>query len=125
MVKAEYVFLPYTPQAAILTAGNLEIESSTLVSTAAGYEQSLAGIHSNAVISTQGNPTVYGKVTSTGASTAGSNRFYSNPGGTVAKAPTASIPRVNARALTPVLGHGVGLTCFSQASGGEGFVGGR
>lgn len=99
MVKAEYVFLPYSPQAAILTSGNLEIESSTLVSTATGYDPSLAGVHSNGVITTQGNPTVWGKVTSTGDSTSSSNRFYSNPGGTVASAPTASIPRVNVRSF--------------------------
>lgn len=99
MVKAEYVFLPYSPQAAILTAGNLEIESSTTVSTAVGYEPSLAGVHSNGVITTQGNPTVYGKVTSTGASTASSNRFYSNAGGSVASAPTATIPKVNVRSF--------------------------
>jgi hypothetical protein len=99
MVKAEYVFLPYSPKAAILTSGDLEIESSTLVSTAEGYEQSLAGVHSNGVITTQGNPTVWGRVTSTGDSTSGSNRFYSNDGGTVASAPTASIPRVNVRSF--------------------------
>ena len=29
------------------------------------------------------------------------------------------------RALTPVLGHGVGLACVSEASSGESFVGGR
>ncbi len=99
MVKAEYVFLPYSPEAAILTSGNLEIESSTLVSTATGYDPSLAGVHSNGIITTQGNPTVWGKVTSTGESTSGSNRFFSNPGGTVGSAPTASIPRVNVRSF--------------------------
>jgi hypothetical protein len=99
MVKAEYVFLPYAPQAAILTSGDLEVESSTTVTTAAGYDTSIAGVHSNGVITTQGNPTVTGKVTSTGTSTASSNRFYSNPGGAVASAPTASVPRVNARSF--------------------------
>lgn len=99
LVKAEYVFLPYAPEAAILTAGNLRIESSTTVSTASGYEPSRAGVHSNGVITTSGNPTVYGPVTSTGTSTGSSNRFYSNDGGQVASAPRASIPRVSAAAF--------------------------
>ncbi len=99
LVKVEYVFLPYTPQNAILTAGNLAISSSTTVTTAAGYPPELAGIHSNGTITTQGNPTVYGMVTSTGPSTASSNRFYSNPGGSVANAPTNTVPRVSARSF--------------------------
>lgn len=99
LVKVEYVFLPYTPQNAILTAGNLAISSSTTVTTAAGYPPELAGIHSNGTITTQGNPTVYGMVTSTGPSTASSNRFYSNPGGSVTNAPTNSVPRVSARSF--------------------------
>lgn len=99
MVKAEYVFLPYAAQSAILTSGNLRIESSTLVSTATGYNPALAGVHSNGVISAVGNPTVYGAVTSTGTSTASSTRFMSNDGGQVSTAPRVSIPRVNARSF--------------------------
>lgn len=99
MVKAEYVFLPYSPQAAILTSGNLKIESSTTVTTATGYDPTIAGVHSNGVITTQGNPTVTGMVTSTGESTANSNRFSVNPGGQVGSAPRANLPRVNARSF--------------------------
>lgn len=99
LVKAEYVFLPYVPQQAILTSGNLMIDSSTTVSAATGYDPSVAGVHSNGVISTVGNPAVYGKVTSTGTSSAQSNRFYSNPDGSVASAPTNTVPRVSARSF--------------------------
>jgi hypothetical protein len=99
MVKAEYIFLPYAPQAAILTSGDLKFESSTLVSTAAGYDPSLAGVHSNGVITTAGNPTVYGKVTSTGESTGSSTKFYGNEDGAVARSPAVSIPRVNVRSF--------------------------
>lgn len=99
MVKAEYVFLPYAAQSAILTSGNLKIESSTLVSTASGYDAEMAGVHSNGVISTVGNPTVWGPVSSTGTSTASSNNFMSNEGGSVTSAPRVSIPRVNARSF--------------------------
>ncbi len=99
LVKVEYVFLPYTPQQAILTAGNLALSSSTLVSTAAGYDASLAGVHSNGTISTTGNPTVYGMVTSVGTSSASSTKFYANPGGSVTTAPTVTVPRVSARSF--------------------------
>lgn len=99
MVKAEYVFLPYAPQQAILTSGNLMIDSSTTVSAAAGYDPSVAGVHSNGVITTVGNPTVYGQVTSTGTSTAQSNNFVANPDGAVGTAPTNTVPRVSARSF--------------------------
>ena len=99
LVKAEYVFLPYAPKQAILTSGNLTIDSSTTVSAAAGYDPSVAGVHSNGTINTVGNPTVYGQVTSTGTSSAQSNRFYANSGGTVASAPTNTVPRVSARSF--------------------------
>jgi hypothetical protein len=99
LVKVEYVFLPYTPQQAILTNGNLALSSSTLVSTAAGYDASLAAVHSNGTISTTGNPTVYGMVTSVGDSSASSNNFYANPGGAVTEAPTVAVPRVSARSF--------------------------
>lgn len=99
MVKAEYVFLPYAPQQAILTSGDLMLDSSTLVSAATGYDPSTAGVHSNGVVTTIGNPAVYGRVTSTGTSTAQSNRFYANSGGSVVKAPTTYVPRVSARSF--------------------------
>ena len=99
LVKAEYVFLPYQPGQAILTGGDLIIDSSTYVAAAEGYEDSSAGAHSNGVITVNGNPTVYGPVSSTGtssASSASSDRFYSNEGGAVTTAPMVSIPTVNA-----------------------------
>lgn len=101
LVKAEYVFLPYAPKNAILTSGDLELESSTKVTTATGpgYSPTSAGVHSNGVITTLGNPEVYGQVTSTGTSTASSDRFYANEGGSVAFSVTQPVPRVSARSF--------------------------
>lgn len=99
LVKAEYVLLPYAPKHAILTAGSLHLDSSTTVGVANGFDGLLSGVHANGVITTTGNPTVSGPVTSAGVSTASSNRFQANPGGAVTRAPTVAVPRVNARSF--------------------------
>ncbi|MDP4014769.1 MAG: hypothetical protein U0990_04665 [Candidatus Nanopelagicales bacterium] len=96
LVKVEYQFLPYSPTLAVLTQGNLEIDSSATVTTAGGADPSLAGAHANGQITTTGNPIVEGLVTSTGSSTATSNNFNSNPGGTVPQAPRVTVPRISA-----------------------------
>ena len=99
LLKAEYIFAPYRPTNAVLTGSNLTIGSSTTV-TSAGADPSLASVHANgSVFVTNGNPTVYGPVSSTGSSTASSNNFYSNPGGAVKPAPLVSVPQVSARTL--------------------------
>lgn len=101
LIKVEYIFLPYAPAHAILASGNLDLDSSTLVTTAAGFDATLAQVHTNGTLSTDGNPTVYGLVSSTEASSASSNRFYANTetSGTVAQRPTVTIPRVSAESF--------------------------
>lgn len=96
LIKVEYLFLPYAPSHAILTSGSLDLSASTLVTTAAGFTPSLAQVHANGVVTTSGNPAVYGLVSSTGESTASSNRFYANDGTSVVQRPTVNIPRVSA-----------------------------
>lgn len=98
LIKAEYLFTPYAPSHAILTSGNLALDSSTTVTSAPPNDPSLAAVHSNGTVSVlSGNPTVYGPVTqgSTGA-TASSNNFYANPGNAVVGAPKQSIPYAGA-----------------------------
>ena len=94
LVKAEYIFMPYRPTHAILSGGDLEISSSTLVRPAAGVDPDTAGVHSNGVITGVGNPTVEGPVTSNGTPTWTSGNFL---GGTVTQQPVVAIPYVSAR----------------------------
>ena len=75
--------MPYRPTHAVLTGGDTIIDSSTTVTAAYGVDPLLASVHSNATISTNGNPAVSGPVTSTAGSTANSNNFTANPGGDV------------------------------------------
>ena len=96
LVKSEYIFMPYRPLHAILTAGPLAISASTTVTAAYGVPLSMASVHSNATISGTGNPSVSGPVTSTQPSTFSSNNFASNPGNTVGTLGVQQIPSVNA-----------------------------
>jgi len=100
LLKAEYLFVPYRPQQAILSSGPVTLGSSTTVTSAPPNDPALAGVHSNATVSVEtGNPTVYGPVSSTQVSTDSSNRFYANTatGGAVAQTAAIRIPAVNAR----------------------------
>lgn len=99
LVKDEYIFMPFRPNFAILTGGDLAISSSTTVTTTDTADPGLAAVHANGSITASGNPTVYGPVTSTGDSTATSNKFYANSGGSVNSAPTQAIPFISARGL--------------------------
>ena len=94
LLKAEYLFTPYAPSHAILTAGDMILESSTKVTTAPPNDPALAAVHSNGAILIQsGNPIVFGPVTQSGAGpTASSNKFHANTGGAVNGAPTHGIP---------------------------------
>ena len=80
LLKAEYLFTPYTPNA-ILTSGNLEIGSSTTVTSAPPADPALAAVHTNGNLTvTNGNPTVYGKVSQAGTGAlASSNKFPRTP----------------------------------------------
>ncbi len=100
LVKNEYIFMPFRPQFAILSGGDLEISSSTTVTAVAGADPSLAQVHANGVVTVpNGNPTVYGEVTSTDTSTATSNKFYGNSGGAVASKPSQALPFISAAGL--------------------------
>lgn len=99
LIKAEYLFSPYAPSDAVLTACDLEIDSSTTITTAAGSDPTLAAVHSNCKISTQGNPTATGPVSSTGQSNTSSNKFSANTGGTVTNTPAETIPVISAREI--------------------------
>jgi hypothetical protein len=101
LIKSEYLFLPYKPSNAILTGQNLLINASTKVTTAPGYDASLANIHANGGITVEsGNPIVYGQVSSSVDSTGqSSNKFYANTGGKVITSPAQPIPTVSALAV--------------------------
>jgi Tfp pilus assembly protein PilX len=98
LVKAEYLFAPYAPNDAVLTGCDLEIDSSTTVTTVPGEDPKLAAIHSNCTISVpNGNPTATGPVSSTGSSSASSNKFTDNTGGQVSNTPAETVPPITAR----------------------------
>jgi hypothetical protein len=111
-LKSEYLFRPYAPSDAILTQGNVELDSSTTVRSAPPNPDTLASVHSNGNVTVNnGNPTVYGPVSQSGSgSLVSSNRFYSNTNGNVTKTVTESLPTVDAAAVwggshaTPVVG---------------------
>ncbi|MBC7306282.1 MAG: hypothetical protein H5T80_05005 [Dietzia sp.] len=96
VVKTEYIFMPYRPTHAILAGGDLELSSSTLVTGVDAAATAMAGVHTNGSLSSNGNPTVYGPVTSTGPSSATSTRFYGNDGTTAEHQPTVAIRPVSA-----------------------------
>jgi hypothetical protein len=98
LLKSEYLFLPYKPSNAILTGGNLLMNSSTTVTSAPGSDPALASVHSNGTVTVDnGNPIVYGTVSSSVDSGGqSSNKFYSNTGGTVSLTPVEPIPSVKA-----------------------------
>lgn len=99
LLKSEYIFAPYRPQEAVLTGGDLTIASSTTVQTASSGDASLAGVHSNGVITLSGNPTVSGLVSSSGVSSGSSSHFASPPnasGGGITNSPPEPVPNVSA-----------------------------
>ncbi len=100
LVKAEYIFAPYSPSNAILTGGDLELGSSTTVSTAGqacpgSGGPYLAGVHTNGALTVNtGNPTVCGPVSASTDSTGqSSNNFYdpTNTSGTIATSVRQSV----------------------------------
>lgn len=99
MLKAEYLFTPYAPAHAILTGGDVLLDSSTKVTTVPGADPVLAAVHSNGnVLVASGNPTVYGQVTQSAQNPTGSsNNFLANAGGNITGAVQESIPFTGAR----------------------------
>jgi hypothetical protein len=98
LIKAEYLFTPYAPSNAVLTGCNLQLDSSTTVQSIPGADPTLAAVHSNCTVSVpNGNPTVTGPVSSTGSSSASSNKFTDNTGGKVTTTPTQDVPVISAQ----------------------------
>ncbi len=104
-LRVDYQFLPYKPQHAILTSGDMSLDSSTLVTTAGASTggacdvtgSELAAVHTNSTFATvTGNPTVCGLVSSTDESSGSSNRFEINAGGAITTKPPVYIPTVSA-----------------------------
>lgn len=96
-VKAEFLFAPYKPDNAILTGGDLELSSSTTVTSATSGAAAQASVHSNGNITVGGgNPTVTGAVTMSGSgSLPNSNNFAA---GTTRSA-QLSLPSISARTV--------------------------
>ena len=101
LIKAEYLFTPYAPMHAILTSGNLVLDSSTKVTSAPPNSPSLAAVHTNGtIIVGSGNPTVSGRVTQSGPNpTATSNKFALNTSNKVLGAARQNIPYEGAIAV--------------------------
>ena len=101
LIKAEYLFTPYAPMHAILTSGNLVLDSSTTVTSAPPNSPSLAAVHTNGTITVGGgNPSVSGPVTQSSENpTATSNNFAMNASNTVTGAARENIPYEGARAV--------------------------
>jgi hypothetical protein len=95
MIKTEYLFSPYKPSNAVLTGGDLEIDSSTTVTTAPGADPTLAAVHSNGNITVDsGNPAVSGPVSQSGSgSLYASNNFL---GGATTLSAAQTVPRISA-----------------------------
>lgn len=94
LLKAEYLFTPYSPSHAILTGGDLTLNSSTTVTAAPPNSPSLAAVHTNGTLSvSSGNPSVSGLVTQSADNpTAASNNFSANTGDDVVGAAKQPIP---------------------------------
>ena len=101
LIKAEYLFTPYSPAFAILTGGDIILDSSTTVTSAPPNSPALAAVHTNGAITvSSGNPTVAGTVTqSSSGPSASSNKFAGNSGGNVTGAARQNIPFEGAQAV--------------------------
>ena len=98
LIKSEYIFGPYKPTNAVLTGGNLEIDSSTTVTTSGSADPTLAAVHSNGTITVGGgNPTVTGPVSQSGSGgLPSSNNFL---GTTATLSATQSMPSISAASV--------------------------
>ncbi len=96
-LKVEYIFAPYKPGNAILTAGNLKFSSSVTVDVTLAAVGGSANVHTNGSVDGSGcAQTVKGTVTSSGSYTVcGSVGSSGSGGGT----PLQSVPEVKPRYL--------------------------
>jgi len=97
LLKVEYLFAPYKPGNAILTAGNLNFSSSVTVDVSLAASGGTANVHTNGEASGTGcSQTVNGSVTSSGDYSVCGSVGNSDSGG---NKPLESVPEVNARYL--------------------------
>lgn len=116
VVKSEYLFAPYRPTNAVLTGGALEIDSSTLVTTADGVDPTLAAVHSNSSVTVGGgNPTVTGPVSASTTASGSSNNFL---GGTIAISPPQGLPVFTAATVYRQRAEAAGSTWHDLCSDG-------
>lgn len=99
LLKSEFIFGPYQPTNAVLTGGSLELDSSTTITTISSQAATLATIHSNGTVTTAGNPTVTGQVSSSSVSSASSTKFSANTGGAVVQTALQPIPYISAEQI--------------------------
>lgn len=96
-LKVEYLFAPYKPGNAILTAGNLKFSSSVTVDVSLAASGGSANVHTNGTATGTGcAQTVNGTVTSSGAYSVCGSVGLSGSGG---NQPLESVPEVKARFL--------------------------
>jgi hypothetical protein len=97
LLKVEYLFAPYKPGNAILTAGNLSFSSSVTVDVTAGGPGGAANVHTNGSVAGSGcSQTVNGQVTSSGSYSVCTGIGLPGSGG---NQPTQSVPTVSPRSL--------------------------
>lgn len=97
LLKVEYLFAPYKPGNAILTAGNLSFSSSVTVDVTAGGTGGTANVHTNGDVTGSGcSQTVNGVVSSSGSYSVCGGVGLSGSGGSQ---PTQSVPTVSPRFL--------------------------
>ncbi|MDA8434906.1 MAG: hypothetical protein M0Z98_02845 [Actinomycetales bacterium] len=97
LLKVEYLFAPYKPGNAILTAGNLSFSSSVTVDVTAGGPGGAANVHTNGdVVGSGCSQTVNGQVTSSGTFNLCGSVGLPGSGGSQ---PTQSVPTVAPRFL--------------------------
>ncbi|MFL6288324.1 MAG: hypothetical protein ACJ73L_07995 [Actinomycetes bacterium] len=94
LLKAEYIFSPYQPGSALLTAGNLDFGGSVDVTTA--LTATGANVHTNGSASMPASVSIAGTMTAAGTlSGCGSNVT----GGCTPGSPVQSVPDANPRAV--------------------------
>lgn len=100
MLKVDYIFVPYNPQHAILTGGDLEIAGSVVINITPGSPP-VAGVHTNADLDfTTSSLEVCGQISGTGSIPA---TDYDNPCEGTTQSPISSpqedLPQVNPASL--------------------------
>jgi hypothetical protein len=109
LLKSEYIFGPYKPSNAVLTGGNLQIDSSTTVTTAPGVDPTLAAVHSDGNITVAGgNPTVTGPVSQSGTGALPSSNNFNGTTATLSSPqtiPTISAAQIYGRNVANYLGN--------------------